>query len=307
MAIGWIDKQSGETAAQLKTRLSGLHDFFKTSLHGGSTIAYSANGLILRQREDVKTEECRGLSEAAATLLRDLESDGTSSVLHYKAIGQNGEYAVVGIVVGTKVTVSAYRANEAAGWRATINTITYSAGDANGWTTTRPSSASSTGVVIDFQKTSERLYSFLITGSTAADYGIAVLYQNKSITTREYRFLTQAEAESLVYSLNSSGNRTSHIATFSRDLVTVYKNFNTYTHKASTARYVSAENGWTVTCVETAYSPGAYYNNTSLRWLDYNDSNSEITTAPNIAVTFVAENSTNSQGESVVKWNLFDS
>ena len=205
MARGWIDKQTNETAAQLKTRLGNINDFFKTSLQSGSTIAYSANGLILRQREEVKTEECRGLTEAAATLLKGLDSDGTTSIIHYKAIGSNGEYAAVGIITGTKVTVSAFRANEAAGWNAVITTVTFSATDADGWTTTRPSSASSTGIVIDYEKTAERLSSVLKNGgSTAADYGIAVLYQNAAITTREYRLLTQDEAATLVASLNAS-------------------------------------------------------------------------------------------------------
>ena len=39
MARGWIDKQTNETAAQLKTRLGNINDFFKTSLQSGSTIA----------------------------------------------------------------------------------------------------------------------------------------------------------------------------------------------------------------------------------------------------------------------------
>ena len=308
MARGWIDKRTNETAAQLKTRLSGMADFFTTSLHGGSTIAYSANGLILRQREDVKTEECRGLTEAAALLLKGLESDNTSSVIHYKAVGDNGEYAVVGLVFGTKVTVSALRANEAAGWIATISTVTYSADSADGWTTTRPSSASSAGVVIDFQQTSERLYSALATASTAAGYGIAVLYQNADITTREYRFLTQAEAASLVSTLNASHIGAASVAQITVGGVTPKVEFKNYTLKKASARYVSPESGWTVTCIETVYSPGAYYNNTSNRWLDLLASpQTQITAAPYVPVSFIVQSYTNSDGQLVIEWHLYDS
>ena len=131
--MGWIDKQEGESASQLKTRLTNIKDFFSTTTNGGSTIAYSANGLILRQRESVTTEECRALTKDAADLLKGLEADNTTSQIHYKAVGENGEYAAVGLVIGTKITVYTFRANEADGWRAVISTVTYSADSAEGW------------------------------------------------------------------------------------------------------------------------------------------------------------------------------
>ncbi len=262
MARGWIDKQTGETAAQLKTRLGGLSDFFKISRNGGSTIAYSANGLILRQREETVVEECRGLTEAAAELLKGLESDNTETVIYYKAVGENGEYATVGIIVGTKVVVSSRRANEAAGWTANITTTTMGPEAATGWTTTRPSTATSTGVVSDYSQGAKRINTKAFASSVA--YGqICVLYENFTRRIRTFMFLTQAEAETKVAALNSESTGSTIAAKMSwvdglTSFITTCLVRN-YTSKVAKARYVSAEKGWEVQCEEITYAPAAKY------------------------------------------------
>lgn len=253
--MSWIDKHSGESATSLLTRLTNLNDYIPMSKTGGKTIAYSANNVILRQKEESAVHEIRGITEAAATLLKDLESDDTSTVIHYKAIGDNGEYAVVGLIIGTKKTVDAQRANEAEGWRVTITDTTYSASDANGWTTKRPSAASATGTVVDRQKTATRLNIVWKTGTDAC----AAVYQNEEIVTTEFQFLTEQEAKAKIdqYAADRAGEPLLLQATYGNSTYNaICKNYTSY--KAS-AKYVSAERGWTVTLSSITYSPAAYY------------------------------------------------
>lgn len=265
--MSWIDKNGSESATNLLTRLTNLNDYVTMSKQSGMTIAYSANNVILRQKEESVVHEIRGITEAAATRLKDLESDNTSTVIHYKAIGNNGEYAVVGLIIGTKKTVDAQRANEAAGWRVTITDTTYSAADSAGWTTTRPSAASSTGTVVDRQKTSTRLELIWKQGLDAC----SAIYQNEEIVTTEFQFLTEQEATAKInqYASNRDGEPLVLQAQYSSsNYNAISKNYTSY--KAS-AKYVSAERGWTVTVVAITYSPAAYYGKLSgvtfdVRW-----------------------------------------
>ena len=260
--IGWIDKQTGETAQQLLTRLTALGDYVSTSRHGGSSIAYSANGLILRQREQENIKEIRGITEAAATLLEDLKTDNTQSQSYYKAIGDNGEYAVVGLTIGTKVEVNSGRANEGGAWTATITEKTYTAEDASGWTTTRPSTATTTGIVSDYSQGTKRI-STKAFGTSKAYSEICVLYENFIRKTRTFMFLTQTEAEAKVTALNSTvagepvAARISWVDGLSSQ--TAFGHVKNYTTKVAAARYVSAERGWEVQCEEVEYSPAAKY------------------------------------------------
>ena len=253
--MSWVDKNGRESATDLLKRLTELNDYVTMSKTGGKTIAYSANNVILRQKEESVVHEIRGITEEAATLLKDLESDETSTVIHYKEIGDNGEYAVVGLIIGTKKTVDAQRSNEAAGWRVTITDTTYSAADANGWTTKRPSAASSNGTVVDRQKTATRLNVVWKTGTDAC----AAVYQNEEIVTTEFQFLTQQEANAKIdqYASDRAGEPLLIQATYGNTTYTaICKNYTSY--KAS-AKYVSAERGWTVTLSSITYSPAAYY------------------------------------------------
>lgn len=255
--IGWINKNSGESATHFLGRLKNdFHDYVKTDCASGSTIAYSANGLILRQKEDEVVFECRGLHQDAAALLLDLQSDQTQTTTYYKAVGDNGEYAVVGIVTGTKTTVVGHRVNEAGAWNVTITTLTFSATDASGWTTSRPSAATAVGIITDHQKTATRID--VLWKSPGSD-ACAALYQNEETETREFQFLTHEEAVAKVNQYIS--DRTGQAKVIQIDYDTTHRGFaiKDYTSYKVSARYVSPERGWTVVLISTTYSPAAYY------------------------------------------------
>lgn len=282
---GWIGNNTGETATNFVTRLQGLNDYIKTTIRVGSTIAYSANGLILRQKESETTTEIRGITESAAELLKGLESDTTTTAIYYKAVGDNGEYAVVGLLNGTRTTVTGGRANEAGGWRVTISSVTYSAGDADGWSTTRPSTATSVGIVVDYKQTSVRQFNL------ASASGIfKVLYENAATTTREFQFLTESEANAKVLAANTYNEGGCIVAKVTAAGQTAQAIVKNYTVKKAFARYVSVERGWTVVQEETVYSPAAYYYGSDTnKWINQSN-NQPILAAPFIRVQIVENN-----------------
>ena len=306
---GWIDKTSGETAAHLLSRLQALNDHVFVRLDSGTTIAYSANGLILRQRETVEEKECRGLTEAAAHLLVDLESDTTATAIYYKAVGTNGEYAVVGIQTGSKTVVAVRRSSEGGSHTATITTIAYEAASADGWTTTRPSTAASDGIQTNYQVTTERLYTAVVNATSSP--GVAVLCQNCAITTRQYLFLTQQEATEKTASLNAARSGGGYIAIFQYTIggatTTYSKEVRALTSHLAHMTYVSAERGWTVVDTIREYAPSAVYSNTSLRWhyTDNNGSAVNITTEPAVLVT-ISQWQETIAGTTIYRWAVLE-
>lgn len=251
----WIDKLTGENASALATRLAGLKDEISTSSRTSKSIAYSANGLIIRQQETVTTVEYRGLTKAAADLLCTLGSDTTTSTVYYKQIGTSSEYAAVGITSGTKTEYSATRANEANGWTVTKTTQTFGAANANGWTTTRPSGSTTTGIQIS--KDLRKSFVFVFDGDQ--------FQSSQQTTVTEYRFLTSAEADTLIAN-NSSNNVQMKTFIHYNNELKIYDAWSSAqkgTNKSASKRYVDAANGYTVTVTETVFDASG--NNWSLQ------------------------------------------
>ena len=237
----WIDLETPtETAAHLRTRLQSYSGEPEVDTESGSasTIAYSANGLILRQKESVDVTEYRALTEAAAKKLKDLEYDSSVRTIYYHELPGGGDWVACGITTGSKLEVKASRVNEADGWRAVLTTTTYTADDAYGWSTIRPSGATSTGIEISREPQQMYLWS-------AAGHAI---YSTETAVVVQYKFLTLAEARALV-SENTSND--TYYATYVYDVwgqgqpgATVVA--VTGTIKSAREHFVDWENGYTV-------------------------------------------------------------
>ena len=278
---GWIDKLTGETAEQLKTRLETLHDYVAQSREAGATIAYSQYGLILRQREVADVWECHGLTENAAKLLIDLENDMTSNTTYFRDVGDNGEYAVVTIITGTKTTVVAMRENEAAAWKATITTVTYSATDANGWSTTRPTET--VGITTGVRRTSKQLYNFQ--GN--------ILFQNCETKTIEYRYLSYESALAKVTSLNSdmTGDWKNAVCQLGEGVlaVTTWCAVAVFVEHNATMRYIDPQSGWTVIDTANDYTAAAQYGDGTGGYSNWRVNGQQITAKPFVRVAYTQQ------------------
>lgn len=253
----WIDTTDSETAAALETRLNGTGAKVHISNNAATSIAYSAYGLNLRQKEETSVWEFRSLTERSAEKLASLSSDSTTTSIYYKPIAESGEYAAVAIRTGTKTEYVPTRANEADGWHVIKTVSTLSAASSTGWSTNRPS-VSSTGIVISETNSSEFL---------ASGIGNISIFQHTSTIIREYPFLTYSEARLKLAYETQAGSRVGdvQIATqWSTDEgITAWRNVtvrggtqsstNKGTDKSPTMRYDGPERGWVVTVVETTY------------------------------------------------------
>lgn len=249
--MGWIDKLTDESASNLKTRLEGLNACIVLSgTPGASFVAYSADGLILRQVVSTVVTEYRGLTRHAAALLSTLTSDDTTRTIYYHGIGAYtgtgshriySEYVACGVTTGVKHDYAAARANEADGWKVVHTQTTYSAGATNDWTTTRPSAATTSGIVTGRSSSSSYLYA----------YNHNPIYTTETSTTTEYRFLTKSEAETMV-SQNNTNNTQMNKWLYGSS--TVYAYAWKGTAKTATSRYIDADNGFTVTVTEKTVS-----------------------------------------------------
>ena len=235
----WIDLEtSTEDAAHLRTRLKAYAGEPEVDTESGSasTIAYSANGLILRQKESVDVTEYRALTEAAAKKLKGCEYDDTVRSIYYHELPGGGDWVACGITTGTKTEVKASRVNEADGWRAVFTTTTYAAADASGWSTVRPSGATSTGIEISREPNREYLYK--ADGDT--------IFTNEDAVVVQYKFLTLSEARQLVAANTSN---TTYFRTYVHGAAPgIVVSVNAWTGTIVNARehYVDSENGYTV-------------------------------------------------------------
>nr|AIF26370.1 hypothetical protein [uncultured bacterium fosmid pJB16B1] len=254
-----IDKSSAsETAEHLLARLqtAAVDVEVETGCNTSTSVAYSANGLILRQRETVTTTEYRGLTKASAKLLEDLDSDNTTTAIWYKQIGNSGDYATVAITTGTRVDYVPSRVDEGDCWQVVKTETDYGAAATSGWTTTRPT-VSSNGIVVS-QSSSKTFLSYALGGA---------VFQNETVVVKEYPFLNYSEAVSKVIDETAAGSilRDEKLATqwSTTEGITAWKNVTVRggssssseqgTDKVPTMRYDGPERGWVVTVTETTY------------------------------------------------------
>lgn len=145
---------------------------------------------------------------------------------------------------GREVAAEARRANEADGWTValteTVYGVPYTNDGKNVFVPDLPDIAK-TGAVVS--KSSSRTYVFSFAG--------AVLFQTETTTVTEYTRLTQAEAAQKVAD-NTADASYVRVSKASGG-VTVWREVRSGTQKTASARYVDAENGWTVSVTAVAY------------------------------------------------------
>jgi len=258
--VSLIDKSSAsETAEHLLARLqtAAVDVEVETGCNTSTSVAYSANGLILRQRETVTTTEYRGLTKAAAKLLEGLDSDNTTTAIWYKQIGDSGDYASVSITTGTRVDYVPSRVDEGDCWQVVKTETDYGAAATDGWTTTRPT-VSSTGIVVS-ESTNKTFICYDAFGNG--------IFQNEKTVIREYPFLTYAEATDKVSDQIAAGSRVYDVRIVtewsSSEGIKAYKNVtvrggtpastNHGIDKVPSIRYDGPERRWVVTVTETEY------------------------------------------------------
>lgn len=250
--MGWRDYDSGSTPAQFAATLQAEGLCVTISEETASQILAHNGSTPLKQKQIVKVEEYRGLTEAAAHALLGLEADNSTSTVYYAerstSTGGTAQYMAVAARTGNVVNVTTSRANEAAGYNVRTTTTTYSA-DGTGWSTTRPA-ASQTGIVVS--KTSRKIATFYASGTRT---------QTVTTTITEYPFLTQTEAAAMCTSSNSmtafsttyTATRMVYTSSSSTGVSQIYQgSYTVYsgTVVSSTMRYIDEANGWTVTKTE---------------------------------------------------------
>ena len=226
-----------------------------------SVILFSRSGqTTIRQTEVAETSQTRGLTKAAALALAGVVDTSVEEV-YYKHI-DGRTYSFTAKVSGTRTTKTASRANEADGWTVTTETVTYSVSPSptqNGWTTTQLDEDGNAATLTSSGT------SRVLTYERATSHVAFGVYSVISTTTREIRHIdTQAHAEAIVNANQGDAvadgcvSMWQYLSTSSSGTYTWMKTawviLPIGTNKTAQARYVSAEDGWTVTVVEKVYS-----------------------------------------------------
>ena len=159
------------------------------SVSHGQTIAFSAFGILLKQREVSKITEIRGyMDEATAqTAAAAAFADTTTMVTLYHAT-TGGGFVMASVLTGAITTAVAQRANEANMWKVvkTTTTYTWTAPTGHGWSTSRP--ASGTGAITSISTSRQAV-------TTIEGY---TLFLTTTTSTREIRGCTAAEANAIL-------------------------------------------------------------------------------------------------------------
>ncbi len=200
--MGWITIPSGATNSQRNAILSDCEVI--TSKQSVTTVLFAKNGaLTIRQRETQTITEYRGLSEADAKAMVGV-TDNTEPVTYYANI--DGDIHTITVQMAKantdgKVTeLSAARSNEARGWMVTkreteyslepgINTTAFT----NVWKTSLTNVADANGVVVSVDKSIQ----------ACRGYGKG-LFTTNTVTVKEFRGLTLAEATAKASNLTYS-------------------------------------------------------------------------------------------------------
>lgn len=166
-----------------------MTDEVELSVSHGQTIAFSAFGILLKQREITKISEVRGYMDGATaqSAAAAAFSDSTAmTTLYHTTVG--GGFVMASVVTGSITTAVAQRANEANMWKVvkTTTTFSYTSPSGSSWSTTRPSAGSGNIISISNSRTAV---------TTVEGY---TLFTQETTSTREYRGCTASEANILL-------------------------------------------------------------------------------------------------------------
>jgi len=159
------------------------------SVSHGQTIAFSAFGILLKQKEVTKIVETRGYMDAttAQNAAAAAFSDTTAILtLYHPTTG--GGFVMANVLTGAITVAVAQRANEANMWKVikTTTTYTHTYPGGSSWSGTRPSAGS--GNIISISNSRRAI-------TTIEGY---TLFAQETTSTREYRGCTAAEANFLL-------------------------------------------------------------------------------------------------------------
>lgn len=237
-----ITSPGTESAADFLARLQGAGLEIKTGEQIGIAIAYSANSLILRQKQTKTDYEYRGLDQSAAEKLATLSSDTTTTTVYYKSFGSNGDCAVVGIPTGTKIDYIATRDGESRMWSVRKTVDEYAVASSSGWSTTRPAN-SGNGVIL-----SKNSVGTIVARVTSGSNTYA-LVSIESTTVTRYRFRTYTEANTLVSNNTYDNTRYADVSKYS-----VHAFVLDGSQKSAHMQYVDGDYGFTVDVTEKNYT-----------------------------------------------------
>lgn len=207
----------------------------------GQTIAFSAYGLILKQKEVTEVTEIRAYtSYATAKAAAEGYFSDTSTQITLYHTTDGGGFVMASVMGGSIQTATASRVSEAGFYTVTVTKITYdNTGSHSGWTTTRP--AAGAGFVSGISRTKRGLTN--VEGNQ--------LWATETHNVREWRGCTAAEAASLVAncpadSLTDQTYKCMRIATeIGRYVAQVGTRYST------DSRYISDAEGYSVTRTTT--------------------------------------------------------
>jgi len=211
----------------------------------GQSVAFSAFGILLKQREVVEVTEYRGYADddTAKDEADEMFADSSAITTLYHAT-TGGGFVMASVLTGTMTTAVAHRANEANMWVVTKTKTTYSynAPTGSAWTTTRP--AAGDGFVTGISRSVKVLTE--VQGNA--------LRATESASTKEWRGCTAAEASSLVANCPSD-SLTNHTYRCVR-IATEIGRFEAQsgTRYSMDSRFVSDAEGYNVTMTTTTVS-----------------------------------------------------
>lgn len=212
------------------------------SVSHGVSIAFSAFGLTLKQKEITTVTEYRAESEASAkALAASLFNDTTSKITLFHA-SEGGGFVMASVMTGKLTTATAHRANEAGMWNVTQTEVEYTwttPDGTGGWSTTRP--AAGGGFMSGISRARRVLTT--VQGNE--------LVATETTSTREWRGCTASEANSLI--INCPNDTLSNKVFVCIRIATEIGQFTAQegTRYTTDSRYVSDAEGYSVSRHQT--------------------------------------------------------
>jgi len=215
-----------------------------TSKDSASSVLFSKSGeTTIRQCETVLVTETRGLTENAAKSKVTPPTYTDYAETAYFRVIDNVTYKIV-VRTGTETRHTARRADESNQWIYTKTQTTFAPNVTvtnYGWSTTDAGRAlTDAGVTVPISQDKTATYQFQYAGDAISSVVTS--------TVQEIRLLTETGKNNYLAQASAGATMKKHVHGLA------YSWFNDGTDVMVSARYVSAEEGWTVTKTTKVYS-----------------------------------------------------